>query len=222
MINRISILIILMMIQALAKGQELKIESRDLNIGVELVGPINGFIQPSRTTYEISAKAGGFHKFYLASEAGILKINEQKTHAYNYNSTGQYLRLGVDYNMFKRNLPNENNLIFIGLRYGMAFMNHSADHIIITDIKWGDFQAPDIPETKVKAGWVEVTGGIKARIFSHFSVGWSFSLRKLLTSNGMNKIKPFLIPGYGEGSSNTSLGFSYTIYYDIPLRGLKR
>jgi hypothetical protein len=213
---------ILMMVQMLAKGQEFKIDRRDLNIGIELVGPVNSFILPSRTTYELSMKAGGFHKFYLASEAGMLKISEKKTNAYNYYSTGQYWRLGFDYNLFKRNLPDENNLVFIGLRYGMAVLNHNANHIIITDIKWGDFQAPDIPETKLQAGWVELTGGIKANIFSRISVGWSVSYRKLITTSGMKKIKPFLIPGYGEGSSRTSFGFSYTIYYDIPLQGLKR
>jgi hypothetical protein len=217
MINRISILILLMITQLLVKGQEIKLERRDLNLGFELVGPINSFIQPSRTALEISAKAGGFKKFYIASEIGILKINEKKTNSYNYYSSGQYFRVGFDYNMFKRNLPDENNLVFIGLRYGMAFLNHSADHIVITDVKWGDFQAADIPKTKVHAGWVEVTGGLKAGIVNHFSIGWSVSYRKLMTTTGMKKIKPFLIPGFGEGSVNTSWGFSYTVYYDIPI-----
>lgn len=195
--------------------QEKNALKQGISIGYDFSGLIVKILEPSQISGEVSITAGAFKKFYFTAEAGLLKINDKETN-FNYNSNGQYLKGGFDYNFYKRKTPDENNMVFLGLRYGIASLHHSANNITITDKKWENYDITAIPETKVNAQWIELAGGIRVEIFTNFSMGWSGRLHFLTRLKSINK--PFIIPGYGSGYSSTTLGFNYSMYYTIPLR----
>lgn len=199
-------------------GQEIKLpRNNEISLGFDVSGLVRKIFQPSFTEGEISLSASFIKRLYFTTEAGLLKITDKKKDFFNYYSNGNFIRFGFDYNFYKKKNNSENNLIFIGLRYGLSSFIHKANQIIITDNLWGDYSPQDLPDTKVKTQWVELIGGIRVEIFKNFSLGWSVRARKQIYSKGINYIKPFMIPGYGKGTATTALGFNYALYYTISL-----
>ncbi len=200
-----------------ASCQEMNAQKQGISIGYDFSGLFVKIFQPYQTTGEVSINAGAFKKFYYTVEAGLLKINDKETN-FNYYADGKYIRAGFDYNFYKRKTPDENNMIFIGLRYGLSSLNHSADSITIVSEKWGNYKIDSIPNAKVSAQWIEIAAGIRVEIVRNFSMGWSGRLRFRTHTTGDEKVQPFIIPGFGSGYSNITLGFNYSLYYTIPLR----
>jgi hypothetical protein len=197
-------------------GEDTISHKQGISIGFDLYGPVNKIFQPSMTSYEASLNAGSFYRFFPVIEGGYLKIAD-KTNTFNYNSNGNFISFGFDYNFYKKNLPWENNILFVGLRYGFSSLTHKADNIVVIDSLWGNFHS-SLNETKVKAQWVEAVGGIRVEVLKNFSIGWSVSFNMLTVTSGMNQIKPFVIPGFGSGAGTTAFGFNYSLYYTFPLK----
>ncbi len=220
--NRILILniCIFLILSLNLTGQEKNPQKPGLSLGFDVYGLVNKIFEPSVTENELSLTAGGFKRFYFITEAGVLNMSD-KTDYFHYYSNGQFARFGFDYNFYKRKYVGENSIIFIGFRYGIASLNHNANDINIDDAVWGNYHYPkDVPSTKVNAQWIEITGGMRIEVFKNFSMGWSIRLRKLnslTTKKGMEDIKPFIIPGFGDGNSSTAFGFNYSLFYTIPL-----
>jgi Domain of unknown function (DUF6048) len=200
--------------------QEMGPLKQGISIGYDFSGLIVNIFQPTQTSGEVSVTAGAFKKLYYTVEAGILTIYDRETD-FNYFSNGQYIRAGFDYNFYKRKTPDENNMVFLGLRYGLATMHHSADNITIEDAYWGNYSPKPIPDSKVNAQWIEIAAGIRVELIKNFSMGWSGRVH-FLTHLASGPNKPFMIPGFGSGYSTITLGFNYSIYYTIPLRKYKK
>jgi hypothetical protein len=186
-----------------------------ISAGFDLFGPVSKIFQPSTTSYEASLNAGSFYRFFLVTEGGTLKIDEKKTE-YNYTSNGSFMRVGFDYNFYKKNLPWEDNILFFGLRFGLSSLSQKANNIVVIDSIWGNFKK-DLGETQAKAQWIEAVGGIRVEVIKNFSMGWSVRFKVLTATTGMDKVKPFVIPGFGSGASTTAFGFNYSLYYTFPL-----
>jgi hypothetical protein len=196
--------------------QETGALKQGISIGYDFSGLIINIFQPTQTSGEVSITAGAFNKLYYTVEAGILSIYDRDTD-FNYFSNGQYIRAGFDYNFYKRKTPDENNMVFLGLRYGIATMHHRAENITIEDNIWGNITHLSIPDSKVNAQWIEIAAGIRVELIKNFSMGWSGRVH-FLTQLMSGPNKPFMIPGFGSGYSSITLGFNYSIYYTIPLR----
>ena len=195
--------------------QEMGALKQGISIGYDFSGLITNLFQPSQTSGGLSLTAGAFKKLYYTVEVGLQKINDRETD-FNYFSNGQYIKGGFDYNFYKRKRPEENNMVFLGLRYGIASLKHSANNITIEDKYWGNYTPQPIPESKVNAQWIELVGGIRVELIRNFSMGWSGRVHFLTYLK--REHKPFMIPGYGSGYSSITIGFNYSIYYTIPLR----
>jgi hypothetical protein len=67
---------------------------------------------------------------------------------------------------------------------------------------------------------VELVGAIKTELFPNFFLGWSIRYKLLLNPQMDPLFTPLIVPGYGRGSRDRGIGFTYSVYYKIPL--LKR
>lgn len=215
------LLFIMLILPLNGYGQDTLPPKQIISFGFDLYGPIYHLATPSITNYEGSITMGPFKKIFPTIEAGTLKVNRsgKSDTSFHYNSNGNFIRFGFDYNMFKRKWVKDFYMVYFGCRYGMAQLSHSADHIYIEDNVWGnegDKYGPlSIPSSAIKAQWIEFTGGIRAEIFKGFSMGWSIRYKTLIHSTGMNLIKPMYIPGYGDGTSSSNWGINYSIYYNF-------
>jgi hypothetical protein len=107
-------------------------------------------------------------------------------------------------------------MFFGGIRYGYAFFNDYADNIIIKDNYWGNFTG-DLYKKSLHASWVEFVAGFKVELFTNFFLGWSLRGRVLISKTKSERPDPYWIPGFGKGNAKTSVGFNYSIFYNIPL-----
>jgi hypothetical protein len=96
-------------------------------------------------------------------------------------------------------------------------MSHSADNIAVNSGYWGNYTDGSVAKNSIKAYWIEIGMGLRAEIFKNFFMGWSFNGRIMIKKSKDIYMDPYNIPGYGNGSKKSAIGFNYSIYYRIPI-----
>jgi hypothetical protein len=190
--------------------------TKGLRVGVDLSRFALYYLQPEREGYELSGDFEIKRDLYITGEYGIENINLNKS-TYNYRSEGYYFRAGVDRNLLKSENPDEYEMVFFGVRYGYASQLHSAENIILQNPYWTTIPVASITEKECTTHWIELVAGIRAELFWNFSIGWSVRGKLRLAHKGYENIDPFNVPGYGNGTKKSNLGFNFSIYYRIPL-----
>ena len=198
-----------------------------LSIGLDLYKPIYSSLNNDDLSYEIITSLRIFEDFSLASEIGSLdKYIEDEN--INFTSTGEYLKLGFDYNLFN-NWTGMDNSIYLGLRFATSSFNNKIDKYTIrnTDSYWTDNNVFDDYETinhsNQSANWVEFLIGIKAETIKNIYFGISLRLNRLISNSSPNNFTNLYIPGFNKVTDDNSWGsgFNYTLTYSIPLKKRK-
>ena len=100
-----------------------------LSIGIDIAKPVIYMIDKNKFEIEGSISYSNIKNFNPIVEFGLenVELSQSDTiKTYKYHSDGKFFRIGFDYNTFRRNLFGENNMVFFGLRYGLASQNHNA------------------------------------------------------------------------------------------------
>lgn len=187
-----------------------------LRIGFDLSRIPMHYFNPYRTDVEIQADARVDSDLYVAAESGWNKTNLNNKPVFEYNSSGYYLKAGVDYNLIKREFPQESNIVYAGIRYGVARMRRTIPGYQISDPYWGNVNG-SFPTKTLVPQWGELILGIKAEILNNLFLGWALHLRILTTQHVDDQARPFIIPGFGNATKNSVFDMSYTISYRFPL-----
>jgi hypothetical protein len=58
---------------------------------------------------------------------------------------------------------------------------------------------------------------VKAELVPNLFLGWSIRYRILINPQMDPQFTPLIIPGYGRGTEERGLGFTYSIFYKFPL-----
>jgi hypothetical protein len=133
---------------------------------------------------------------------------------YRFNSSGFYLKSGIDINMFNPKKASGKYSLGVGLRYGITNYSYSVPEINF-DNYWGNYQT-SIPKNRAWAHYLEATPAIRAEIFKNINLGWSVSLRKMIWSG--KGMKPIYLPGYGNPSKSFGFGLNYFIILNFPYK----
>ena len=96
-----------------------------LNIGLDLYKPIYSNLNNDNLSYEIVASLRIFENFSIASEIGSQDKYVEDENV-NFTSTGEYIKLGFDYNLFN-NWTGMDNSIYLGMRYATSSFNNKID-----------------------------------------------------------------------------------------------
>ncbi len=194
--------------------------SYGLRIGTDLNKIIRTITSDEYNGFEINGDYRLTKKYYAAAEIGTEKIELNET-SISTTTSGGYLKAGVDYNAHK-NLIGMRNLIFVGLRYGVATFNQELDNFSIAT-RNSFFENPqlsnDFSNDGLTAHWVEFLAGLKAEIFNNLFLGFNVSLRFMISEDKPDGFDNTFIPGFGKTSdfSDVGTGFNYYISYYIPL-----
>lgn len=132
----------------------------------------------------------------------------------NYSNTGYYFRVGADVNFIQND--KSGNVAFFGVRYGRSIFSEEL-RSVVNDPVWGHAVVSDT-NTDVPAGWVEMVGGIKVRIFKIIWLGYTARYKFFLGTKNTSSMEPHDVPGYGRTDGNTSWGFNYQVLVNLPLR----
>ena len=194
-------------------------ESYGVRVGVDLHRLTKSFYDKNYQGLEFAGDYRITKKFYIAGELG----NEEKTvddDRFNFTTSGTYFKVGVDYNSYENWLDME-NMIFVGMRYGVSSFNHTLNTYSIYDPT--NYYGLTTLESGEKfeglnASWIEIVGGLKAEVLNNLYIGFSVRLNYLVSNKKPNNFDNLFIPGFNrtyDGKFGT--GFNYTLSYLIPI-----
>ncbi len=184
-------------------------------IGIDLARAAYIFADPSQIGADISVDAELFKNIYPVIEFGYSQISDYRDQ-FDYTSKGSYARAGADYDFLPPKDRSEHHNITVGFRYGISFFNHRAKNIVIPGGYWGENHQADY-EKRLTGNWIELAGGMKTEVASNFFLGWSVRFKILLNPEMDPILRPKLVPGYGDGTTDRGFGISYSVFYKIPL-----
>ena len=206
------------------KDKLLKINK--IRLGFDLLKPVLSSSEGDNLNYEIVGDLQLTENIYLAGEYGLVdKVIEDEN--INFNSTGSFLRIGFDYNMFE-NWIGMDNSIYIGLRYGTSnFSSKILDYNVrnkdsyFSNLVTNEFQT--IEYSNLSGNWIELLLGIKVETFKNVYLGLSLRLNKLLSDKKPDNFGNLFIPGFNKVTDENTFGsgFNYTLTYSIPLKKSK-
>lgn len=133
---------------------------------------------------------------------------------YTYKSSlVPYFRIGMNYNfLFKKNPDYQ---FYAGVRYGFSSFSYELKNVTMAPGYWGEPTTFDIPSQSSTVGYLELTCGLKVRIYKNFYMGWALRYHSILHESKNEYGKPWYIPGYGSRGSSVTGAFS--LMYTIPL-----
>jgi hypothetical protein len=206
----------------------------------------------NRQAYEITTDLSfRDNRYFLLADIGysnvrLLKSSRsefgERQNGFQYDVQGAYFRVGIDYNVMRRFFNNE--ILFIGLRYGQSIFSHTLQYNLLPNDIW-NIAIPNnvlgilgtMQQTNLTANWFELAGGLKVNIWKNFFTGYTIRLLFLGNISGGDKtitrsfdsdiIKKYQgtatinaneIPGYGNTEETVKLGFSFYAYYRFVLR----
>ncbi len=197
-----------------------------IRFGFDLLKPIASSSEGDNLNYEIVGDLQLTENIYLAGEYGLVdKVIEDEN--INFNSTGSFLRIGFDYNMFE-NWIGMDNSIYVGLRYGTSsFSSKILDYNVrnkdsyFSNLVTDEFQT--IEYSNLSGNWIEILLGIKVETFKNVYLGLSLRLNKLLSDKKPDNFGNLFIPGFNKVTDENTFGsgFNYTLTYSIPLKKRK-
>ena len=188
-----------------------------IRVGIDVVRPVYSFLDENDKGFEIVGDYRLTKRFYLAAELGY-RDHTREEDFYDFTTSGQYIKAGVDYNAYKNWLGME-NMIVTGIRYGFSTFNTSLNQYVVNS----DPFLPERAETDptdfdgLNASWAELVLGIKVEVIHNIFLGFSFRGNILLTSNEPDNFKNLYVPGFERVFVNDfGTSFNYTISYLIP------
>ena len=197
-----------------------------IRLGFDVFKPIKSSSDGDNLNYEIVGDLQITKNSYLAAEYGLTdRLIEDEN--INFNSNGNFLRFGFDYNMFK-NWVGMDNSIFLGLRYGTSnFSNKIVSYNVRnSDAYFSNFvdnNYQTIDHSNLTGNWLEIVAGVKVETFNNVYLGFSLRLNKLLSTQKPENFDNLYIPGFNKVTDDNTFGsgFNYSLTYSIPLRKKK-
>ncbi len=146
---------------------------------------------------------------FVIGGLGLLNCNFDYTN-FDYTNTGIFGMIGADLNLSEYKNPDDRNIFFIGLRYGLASLSHEAGNVVM-DNYWGEY-ATAVERESHSAGWVELAMGIKAELTKNMFIGWTGEA-KFRTHISSGKMTPYCIPGFGKNKSSFAFDLNFFVAY---------
>lgn len=205
---------------AAQKGQDtLKVDTvrnkflpTGIRIGADIISLVKTRTQNNFEGWEVQGDID-FNRYYVVLEYGTLSRNLRADSA-SYANTGRYWRAGVDVNFLTKD--PDRNMFFLGARYGRSVFTESLS-IQRYDPNWGS-RADNFYHADVNAWWLELTAGLKVKIWKMLWFGYTGSLKFALSSDGTDEMLPHDVPGFGRTNKPTTWGFNYYLMLRLPIR----
>lgn len=168
----------------------------------------------NKGSFEIQADFPYKGNFFPTVEAGYQSVDDQRD-AFHYTNKGAYARIGVDVNINKFESLTDNDLVFVGVRYGVSRFSHETLEAHYSNY-WGTIKS-SFPSTNLNAHWGELLFGLKGELLPNFFFGWTVRAKFKFATTKDQHVTPYVIPGLGYTTSEVPFDFSLTVAYRLPL-----
>tara|TARA_R110002049_G_scaffold293294_1_gene478219 strand:+ start:3566 stop:4336 length:771 start_codon:yes stop_codon:yes gene_type:complete len=229
----ISISFLFVSILGVSQSQTIDLNKKDsvvykepygIRVGADLSRLAKNFYNNDYSGFELTGDYRITHNLYIAAELGNENNTRQEDY-FNFTTTGSYLKIGADINMYE-NWYGMNNTIFIGGRYAYSTFSHKINNYQIYDPNryWypDDFVegAANLSEfSSLNASWLEFVLGTKVELFTNLYLGASVRLGFLVSNKSDDQFANIWIPGFNKVTEGSKFGtgYNYSISYLIPL-----
>lgn len=206
-------------------------------VGVDMAPLIISVFDKTRSGLGFSGRINVKQKVFAVAELGFENTSFEKIDSFNidtkevpppenyfdnrlsskfaYKSNGSYLKVGLEYNLFKVDEINNLDNVLVGFRYGYAIQQHESPGYTIGNGYWPDYSS-SIGNGFANTHWVEILFGIRTEIWRNWFMGWTIRASRIVAQNHESSLEPAVIPGFGKYSGVVNAGFSYTIEYQLP------
>ena len=198
-------------------------ERYSLRFGIDLSKPIRSVMEDRYKGLEFTADYRLTQKLYLAGEVGMEDkrvVNE----SLDFQTSGEYLKLGLDINLF-RNWQGMENQLLTGFRLGTSTYKHRLHGYAVRQLNhfWQEelYKTLDTPidYNNLSAFWFELLIGVKAELITNLYMGISVRMNYLISDKEVDNFDNLYVPGFHRVSdvSPWGAGLNYTVMYQFPL-----
>jgi hypothetical protein len=187
--------------------------SNQLRFGFDISKPINHIYVKDREAYEFELDWYHRKELYFVAEGGWGSGSLDSSYL-TYRSNNTFFRTGVSKSILTKLYPNDWDWAFVGIRYGVAFINRHDATYTIYDPVFGNVSGVT-PGTHLTAHWLELVGGVKVELFKGVYVGWNIRGRFMLNGKQFKELPPTYIAGYGRGDKNSIFDYNFYLNYAI-------
>ena len=197
-------------------------ERYSLRFGIDMSKPIRSVVEDHYKGLELTADYRLTHTLFLAGEIGM-EDKRVVSESLDFQTSGEYLKLGIDINLF-RNWQGMENQLLTGLRLGTSTHKHQLNGYAIRQLNhfWEEeLYRPLKTPNKYKnlsAFWFELLVGVKAELLTNLYMGISVRMNYLISDNEVDNFDNLYVPGFHRVSdiSPWGAGLNYTIMYQFP------
>ena len=183
-----------------------------IRFAYDALGPLNAALGADTRAHEFAVDTD-FGKYFLTAEFGTSKRSTTIPDG-AYTNSGTYFRIGADVNFLRKD--PDRNMFFLGARYGRAVYNETLSYL--ADTEFGP-QTLSAENSRLQSGWLELTTGLKVRVFRIFWMGYTARMKFAPSTPDNSRLVPYDIPGYGLTFKKPWWGFSYYVMMRIPFTG---
>ena len=216
-----SLLLLLLSLNVLAQQDSVDSEGtsairpdhHQLRLGLDISKPMLRAFIGNRHSLEFTADYNLPKDIYLVAEGGFGGSDIDYTDL-QYTSSNTFFRLGIDKSMLQRLFPSDWDLLFVGLRYGVAFIQRSEARFQTSDPVWGSTTGT-VPARSFTGHWAELTAGLRVELFRGFFAGYTVRGKFLFNQGPFRELPPAYVAGYGKGEKTTSFDFNFYLQYAL-------
>ena len=201
-----------------------------IRAGIDLSKLVRSELQKGYTGFEIFGDLTLKDKTKIAVEIGseTFDTNEaiDTNLLYNYQVSGEYLKLGVDWEIYQRK-PGERNQIIAGVRYVISSFNINQGTTNFYDTAWvqrygefPNFRLEGPYHNGLSASYLEGVLGFKTHLTKQLYLGGSFRMGFLVGQKEPENFDNLWIPGFNRVTDGARFGFSYNygLSYYLPIK----
>lgn len=192
-----------------------------LRMGTDLAKIIRTLVESDYEGLEFNFDYRLTKNLYLAGDFGNETRITDDSEFLNITTEGNYLKLGIDYNVYT-NWLDMDNLIYAGFRIGYSDFEQQLNSFTVynTDQYWQEPFTNDIGKTfsGLSASWAELQVGLKAELIRNLYMGINIQFKGRIHDDDPENFENVYIPGFNKtyDSGSFGIGFGYNIQYLIP------
>jgi hypothetical protein len=154
-------------------------------------------------SFDVWADVSLYNRFFPVVEAGVGMANSTPdNNNYTYHvSPSFYAKVGLNYNFLYKSSPDYQ--LFLGVRAAYSRFSYELRDVTINSSYWGESQNLNITGLNSHALWGEAVLGIKVKIVSRFSLGWTVRYHYKFWEKNSSESASWYIPGYGSDTPIT-------------------
>ena len=183
-----------------------------IRVGADVISLVKTRTQDNFEGWEVQGDVD-FNRYYAALEFGRWGRDLNSDSAV-YANRGTFWRAGIDVNFLTKD--PDRNMFFLGARYGRSVFTESLN-IQRYDPIWGPMD-DNFYHANVNAWWIELTSGLRVKIWKIFWLGYTGRFKFALSTKGTEEMIPHDVPGFGRTNKDTTWGFNYYLLIRLPIR----